>query len=91
MHTGISAKLLSRDRAIIVLGTAAIALLGWAYLFYQDWGMRTYGPRLDGHAQQRALGHYRPVTGLGYVGSDDGRHGGSVGHTHAVGLCHNGP
>jgi predicted metal-binding membrane protein len=41
MHTGIvSAKLLSRDRAIIVLGSAAMALLGWAYLFYQDWGMR---------------------------------------------------
>jgi predicted metal-binding membrane protein len=34
------AKLLRRDRAIVVVGAAAIALLGWAYLFYQGWAMQ---------------------------------------------------
>ncbi len=33
-------KLLRQDRAIVVVGTAAIALLGWAYLFYQGWAMQ---------------------------------------------------
>src|SRR6266481_1019082 len=41
MHDGIVlAKLLRRDRLIVVAGAAAIALLGWAYLFYQGWAMR---------------------------------------------------
>jgi len=34
------AKLLRQDRALVVLGISAMTLLGWAYLFYQDWGMR---------------------------------------------------
>jgi len=41
MHDDIVlAKLLRRDRLIVVAGAAAIALLGWAYLFYQGWAMR---------------------------------------------------
>jgi predicted metal-binding membrane protein len=41
MHAGMAlARERRRDRAIIVAGVTAIALLGWAYLFYQDWGMR---------------------------------------------------
>ena len=35
-------KLLRQDRAIVVVGTAAIALLGWAYLFYQGWACNTW-------------------------------------------------
>jgi hypothetical protein len=31
------AKLLRQDRALVVLGISAMTLLGWAYLFYQDW------------------------------------------------------
>ena len=34
------AKLLRQDKAIIVVGAAGIALLGWAYLFYQGWAMQ---------------------------------------------------
>jgi predicted metal-binding membrane protein len=34
------AKLLRRDHAIVVVGASAIALLGWAYLFYQGWAMQ---------------------------------------------------
>ena len=34
------AKLLRQDHAIVVVGAAAIALLGWAYLFYQGWAMQ---------------------------------------------------
>ena len=34
------AKLLRQDRAIVVVDAAAIALLGWAYLFYQGWAMQ---------------------------------------------------
>jgi predicted metal-binding membrane protein len=33
-------KLLRQDRAIVIAGAAAIALLGWAYLFYQGWAMQ---------------------------------------------------
>jgi predicted metal-binding membrane protein len=33
-------KLLRQDRPIVVVGAAAIALLGWAYLFYQGWAMQ---------------------------------------------------
>jgi predicted metal-binding membrane protein len=33
-------KLLRQDRAIVVVGAASIALLGWAYLFYQGWAMQ---------------------------------------------------
>jgi predicted metal-binding membrane protein len=33
------AKLLRQDKAIIVVGASVIALLGWAYLFYQGWAM----------------------------------------------------
>ena len=33
-------KLLRQDRAIVVVGTAVIALIGWAYLFYQGWAMQ---------------------------------------------------
>ena len=41
MHDDIVlAKLLRRDRSIVVASAAAIALLGWAYLFYQGWAMR---------------------------------------------------
>ena len=41
MHDDIVlAKLLRQDRAIVVAAAAAIALLGWAYLFYQGWAMR---------------------------------------------------
>jgi predicted metal-binding membrane protein len=32
-------KLLRLDRAIIVIAASAIALIGWAYLFYQGWAM----------------------------------------------------
>jgi len=34
------AKLLRQDHAIVVLCASAIALLGWAYLFYQGWAMQ---------------------------------------------------
>jgi predicted metal-binding membrane protein len=34
------AKLLRQDRAIVVAGAAFIALIGWAYLFYEDWSMQ---------------------------------------------------
>jgi predicted metal-binding membrane protein len=34
------AKLLRHDRAIIVVGAAFIALIGWAYLLYEDWAMQ---------------------------------------------------
>jgi predicted metal-binding membrane protein len=34
------AKLLRHDRVIVVAGTAVIALIGWAYLFYEDWAMQ---------------------------------------------------
>src|SRR6516225_8350353 len=34
------AKLLRQDKAIIVVGASAIALLGWAYLFYPCWAMQ---------------------------------------------------
>ena len=34
------AKLLRPDRVIVVAGTAVIALIGWAYLFYEDWAMQ---------------------------------------------------
>ena len=34
------AKLLRYDRAIVVVGAAFIALLCWAYLFYEDWSMQ---------------------------------------------------
>jgi predicted metal-binding membrane protein len=34
------AKLLRHDRAIVVVGTAFIALIGWAYLLYEDWAMQ---------------------------------------------------
>ena len=38
MHDDIVlAKLLRQDQAIVVVGASAIALLGWAYLFYQGW------------------------------------------------------
>jgi len=33
-------KLLRQDHAIVVVGAAAIALLGWACLFYQGWAMQ---------------------------------------------------
>src|SRR6516164_608067 len=33
-------KLLRQDRAIVIAGAAAIALLSWAYLFYQGWAMQ---------------------------------------------------
>jgi predicted metal-binding membrane protein len=29
-------KLLRQDRAIVIAGAAAISLLGWSYLLYQD-------------------------------------------------------
>ena len=34
------AKLLRKDKAIIIVCASAIALLGWAYLFYQGWAMQ---------------------------------------------------
>src|SRR6516165_10148435 len=34
------AKLLRQDHAMVVLCASAIALLGWAYLFYQGWAMQ---------------------------------------------------
>jgi predicted metal-binding membrane protein len=34
------AKLLRHDRAIVVAGSAVIALIGWAYLFYEGWAMQ---------------------------------------------------
>ena len=34
------AKLLRQDRAIVIVGAAAISLLGWAYLVYQGWAMQ---------------------------------------------------
>ena len=34
------AKLLRQDHAIVVVGAATIALLGWTYLFYQGWAMQ---------------------------------------------------
>jgi predicted metal-binding membrane protein len=34
------AKLLRHDRAIVVAGAAFIALIGWAYLFYEGWAMQ---------------------------------------------------
>jgi predicted metal-binding membrane protein len=34
------AKLLRQDHAIVVLCASGIALLGWAYLFYQGWAMQ---------------------------------------------------
>jgi predicted metal-binding membrane protein len=34
------AKLLRHDRAIVVVGSAVIALIGWAYLFYEGWAMQ---------------------------------------------------
>jgi predicted metal-binding membrane protein len=34
------AKLLRHDRAIIVVGAVFIALIGWAYLLYEDWAMQ---------------------------------------------------
>jgi predicted metal-binding membrane protein len=41
MHDGIMlAKLLRRDRLIVVAGAAAIALLGWSYLVYEGWAMQ---------------------------------------------------
>ena len=41
MHDDIVlAKLLRQDHAIVVVGASAIALLGWAYLFYQGWAMQ---------------------------------------------------
>jgi predicted metal-binding membrane protein len=41
MHNGIVlAKLLRQECAIIIMGATALALLGWSYLFYQDWEMR---------------------------------------------------
>ena len=33
-------KLLRHDRAIVVVSAAAIALIGWAYLFYEGWAMQ---------------------------------------------------
>ena len=33
-------KLVRQDRVVVVVGAAVIALLGWAYLFYQGWAMR---------------------------------------------------
>jgi predicted metal-binding membrane protein len=33
-------KLVRQDRVVVVVGAVAIALLGWAYLFYQGWAMR---------------------------------------------------
>ena len=40
MHDGIAlTKLLRQDRAIVIAGAGAIALLGWAYLLYQGWAM----------------------------------------------------
>jgi predicted metal-binding membrane protein len=33
-------KLLRQDRAIVIAGAAAMSLLGWSYLLYQDWAMR---------------------------------------------------
>jgi predicted metal-binding membrane protein len=41
MHDGIAlTKLLWQDRAIVIAGAGAIALLGWAYLLYQGWAMQ---------------------------------------------------
>jgi predicted metal-binding membrane protein len=34
------AKVLRHDRVIVVAGAAFIALIGWAYLFYEDWSMQ---------------------------------------------------
>jgi predicted metal-binding membrane protein len=34
------AKLLRQDRTIVVVGVAAISVIGWAYLFYQGWAMQ---------------------------------------------------
>jgi predicted metal-binding membrane protein len=33
-------KLLRQDRAIVIAGAGAIALLGWTYLSYQGWAMQ---------------------------------------------------
>jgi predicted metal-binding membrane protein len=34
------AKVLRHDRAIVVIGATFIALIGWAYLFYEGWAMQ---------------------------------------------------
>src|ERR1700722_19852921 len=34
------AKVLRHDRAIVVIGVTLIALIGWAYLFYEGWAMQ---------------------------------------------------
>src|SRR6266571_8847177 len=36
-------KILKRDRFIILAGLIALTLASWAYLFYDDWRMRTTG------------------------------------------------
>jgi hypothetical protein len=33
-------KLLRHDRAIVAVGAAVIALIGWGYLFYEGWAMQ---------------------------------------------------
>src|ERR1700733_15483382 len=40
MDEGVVLTKLLRDRAIVVAGAAAIALIGWAYLFYEGWAMQ---------------------------------------------------
>jgi predicted metal-binding membrane protein len=34
------AKVLRHDRAIVVIGVTLIAVIGWAYLFYEGWAMQ---------------------------------------------------
>jgi hypothetical protein len=38
--SSILAAVLKRDRAIVGLGFAGVAILAWIYLIYMDWGMR---------------------------------------------------
>jgi predicted metal-binding membrane protein len=50
MHNGIAlTKLLRQDRAIVIAGAGAIALLGWAYLLYN----LSYLERAIGLLQQK--------------------------------------
>jgi hypothetical protein len=84
-------KLLRQDRAIVIAGAAAIALLGWTYLFYQGWAMQHMDLVAMAMPSTGAWGSHGPVTGLRNVGGDDGRHDGSVGYPHAAGLCYDQP
>ena len=81
-------KLLRQDRAIVFVGAAAISMLGWTYLFYQDWAMQYMDIVAMAMPSTNAWG---PASGIRNVGSDDGRNDGSVGHPNAADLCNGRP